>query len=288
MPGLRYRVHGALRIPSFTRAAARNLGLLDGASDGDSEDDEVRAPDGEEFLLVELGVWAAELMPPDLPEVDVRREAVALDGSSTALGEEPMPLGGTLRVVLTVPDDAGAESPQLEVTCGDVAQRLNLEDGTRVSSDLEHWYSHWFQAVPAPRWIERTDERVGEGTVLCGAVTSIAVVPALPDGTWPVPGTVLLGIGITAPPPTTGTTAHCAVSMLLPGGDEAPVLGEASWEELTAPNTSARLWCEVPHDAGELTVRLALGLTTAEGEQIDLGTEDVPVTLTAIARPATD
>src|SRR5690606_9165806 len=182
VPGLRYRVHGALRIPSFTRAAARNLGLLDGASDGDSEDDEVRAPDGEEFLLVELGVWAAELMPPDLPEVDVRREAVALDGSSTALGEEPMPLGGTLRVVLTVPDDAGAEPPQLEVTCGDVAQRLNLEDGTRVSSDLEHWYSHWFQAVPAPRWIERTDERVGEGTVLCGAVTSIAVVPALPDG----------------------------------------------------------------------------------------------------------
>lgn len=66
------------------------------------------------------------------------------------------------------------------------------------------------------------------------------------------------------------------------------MLGEASWEELTALNTSARRWCEVPHDAGELTVRLALGLTTAEGEQIDLGTEDVPVTLTAIARPATD
>lgn len=182
VPGLRYRVHGALRIPSFTRAAARNLGLLDGASDGDSEDDEVRAPEGEELLLVELGVGAAARMPPDLPEVDVRREAVALDGSSTALGEEPMPLGGTLRLILTVPDDAGAESPQLEVTCGDVAQRLNLEDGTRVSSDLEHWCSHWFRAVPAPRWIEQTDERVGGGLCSAGLSLRSRPFPLCPTG----------------------------------------------------------------------------------------------------------
>lgn len=294
VPGLRYRVHGALRVSSLPQSAAGPLGLLGAASDGDSAsgdgsmDDEVRAPEGEEFLLVELRVGAAALMPPTLPDVDVRREAVVLGGSSTALGEEPVPLGGTLRLVLTVPEDAGAEPAILEVTCGDVAQRLSLEDGTRVSSDLEHWYSHWYQAVPEPRWIERADARAGEGTVLCGAVTSIAAVPALPDGTWPSPGTVLLGIGITAPAPPTGTTARCTVSMLLPGGDEAPVLGEASWEELIAAKAGARLWCEVPHDAGGASVRIALAVTTAEGEEIDLGTEDVAVTLTAVERPATD
>lgn len=291
VPGLRYRVHGALRVSSLPQSAAGPLGLLGAASDGDSAsgdgsmDDEVRAPEGEEFLLVELRVGAAALMPPTLPDVDVRREAVVLGGSSTALGEEPVPLGGTLRLVLTVPEDAGAEPAILEVTCGDVAQRLSLEDGTRVSSDLEHWYSHWYQAVPEPRWIERADARAGEGTVLCGAVTSIAAVPALPDGTWPSPGTVLLGIGITAPAPPTGTTARCTVSMLLPGGDEAPVLGEASWEELIAAKAGARLWCEVPHDAGGASVRIALAVTTAEGEEIDLGEEEIPVVLQAIGRP---
>ena len=76
--------------------------------------------------------------------------------------------------------------------------------------------------------------------------------------------------------------------MLLPGGDEAPVLGEASWEELIAAKAGARLWCEVPHDAGGASVRIALAVTTAEGEEIDLGTEDVAVTLTAVERPATD
>lgn len=291
VPGLRYRVHGALRVSSLPQSAAGPLGLLGAASDGDSAsgdgsmDDEVRAPEGEEFLLVELRVGAAALMPPTLPDVDVRREAFVLGGSSTALGEEPVPLGGTLRLVLTVPEDAGAEPAILEVTCGDVAQRLSLEDGTRVSSDLEHWYSHWYQAVPEPRWIERADARAGEGTVLCGAVTSIAAVPALPDGTWPSPGTVLLGIGITAPAPPTGTTARCTVSMLLPGGDEAPVLGEASWEELIAAKAGARLWCEVPHDAGGASVRIALAVTTAEGEEIDLGEEEIPVVLQAIGRP---
>ena len=293
LPGLCYRVRGALRVPSLRRSAAGTLGLLNAASDGGGAsgegskdgEGEVRAPAGEEFLLVELRVGAAALMPPDLPDVDVRQEAVVLDGSRTTLGEEPVPPGGTLRLVLTVPEDAGSEPALLEVACGDVTQRLSLEDGSRVSSDLEQWYSHWYQAVPEPHWIERADARAGEGTVLCGAVTSIAAVPALPDGTWPAPGTVLLGVGITAPAPPTRTTARCTVSVLLPGGETAPVLAEASWEELTAPKTDSRLWCEVPHDAGEVSVRIALALTTAEGEEIDLGQEEIPVVLQEIGRP---
>lgn len=288
LPGLRYRVQRALRLPSLPRAAAETLGLLVGASDGAPEDgeDEVGAPDGEEFLLAELQVGTPALMPPDLPEVDVRREAVVLGGTSAALGEEPVPPGGVLRLLLTVPTDAGAEPALLEVTCGDVAQRLSLEDGSRVSSDLEHWYAHWYQAVPEPRWIERTDERLGEGTVLSAGVTSIAAVPALPDGTWPAPGTVLLGVGITAPAPLEGTTSRCAVSVLLPGGEAAPVRGEASWAELTASRTDARLWCEVPHDAEAVSVRIELAVTTAEGEEVDLGPEDVAAALTAVERPA--
>lgn len=292
LPGLRYRVQRALRLPSLPRAAAATLGLPGGTSDGESEDGasedgegEVHAPEGEEFLLAELQVWTPALMSPDLPEVDVRREAVVLGGRSTALGEEPVPPGAFLRLLLTVPTDAGAEPALLEVTCGDVAQRLNLENGSRVSSDLEHWYTHWYQAVPEPRWIERADERAGSGTVLSAGVTSSAVAPALPDGTWPAPGTVLLGIGITAPNPPDGVTPRCAVSVLLPGGEAAPVRGEASWKDLTAPTTGARLWCEVPHDAEAVSVRIDFAVTTAEGEEIDLGEEEIPVVLQAIERP---
>jgi hypothetical protein len=73
--------------------------------------------------------------------------------------------------------------------------------------------------------------------------------------------------------------------VLLPGGEAAPVRGEASWKDFTAPTTGARLWCEVPHDAEAVSVRIDFAVTTSEGEEIDLGEEEIPVVLQAIERP---
>lgn len=281
IPGLRYRVSGARITPSLPWSEAEELGFLpadarDQEADGDQE---VPAPPGEVYLLAELVVDAPAIFSPHLPEVDVHGDRLVIGGEPGEPWPRPMTSGSRVCIALTVPEDPDPEAAMIEVRCEDVAQRLSLVDGSRIASDLEHWYGQWYQASPAQVWWERRDEARGGALLMAGAVDSISVHPALGDSTWPSPGNILLGVELAVLPPPEGLTPLPDLALVLPDGAEARPRGATAAEALEEPEHPLRIWFEVPHEVEEATLRLALGVRDADGQETPLGTEEVPVTI---------
>lgn len=290
VPGFRYRVAGTRILPSLPRSLAVPLGFLDDnpageKADADDEaDDEVLAPTGEVFLVAELVTAGALVLPPLLPDIDVRSERIIVGGEPEEPRSTPMELGGTLHVALTVPEDPGPESVMLEVTCGDIVQRLSLVDGSRISSDMEHWYRQSVRATPEQIWWERHDERAGGELVLGGAVRAVQVQAALPDGTWPSPGQVMLGVELAVLPAPAGITPLYDLALLLPDGEETPLRGAPANEALAVPEHASPVWFEAPHDLETATIRVSLAARSADGEERDMGAEEIPLSLTRTER----
>ena len=286
VPGIRYRVARSQMLPSLPRSIARRLGFLgEEASDGKADgDEEVLAPTGEVFLFAEVVTESAVLLDQNLPTEDARGERLLLDGRPGGARSGPLQIGGTLSGALTVPEDPAPEAAALEVTCGDVTQTLSLVEGSRLSSDMEHWYAQWYRATAELSWWERVVQRAGNGPALAGAVSSVRVVPALLDGTWPQPGAMLLGIELAVLPAPVGTTAQYDLALILPDGAEAALRGAPVGEALADPGHPRSVWFEVPADLESAVARLSLGLRTADGEELDLGAEEIPVVIAAVER----
>lgn len=281
--GRRYRVVASSLQPTLARHLAESLGFLEADPEADG-DQEVLAPEGEVFLLAELHVEGSRVLAGHLPQRDVHSDRLVLGGEAGEPWPRPMEVGGRARIALTVPEDPGPEAAMLEVTCEEISQRLSLVDGSRISSDLEHWYDSWYQAVPEQIWWERFDEVGDAGLTMAGAVRSVDVQPGLVDGTWPGPGKILLGVDLTVLPTPEGIEALYELVLLLPDGTEATRRGRTAQEALVNPDHPAAVWFEVPHDVDAVTARLTLGTRAAGGAETSLGTEDIPVRIRAVER----
>lgn len=284
--GCRYRVAESRLQPALPRSLAEALGFLDVDPDASrsDRDEEVLAPEGEVFLFALVIVESPTVFSSNLPEQAVHSDRLVIGGETGEPWPRPMELGSRVRIALTVPEDPGPEAATLEVTCEEIVQRLSLVDGTRVSSDLEHWYRQWYQAVPEQVWWERHDEAAAAGPVMAGAVRAVDVRPGLDDGTWPGLGQVMVGVELAVVETPESITPLYDLALVLPDGTEATRRGRSADEALAVPDHPANVWFEVPHDANAVTARLTLGMRSADGDETSLGTEEIPVEIRPVER----
>lgn len=286
LPGARYRVLASALVDELDAEVARQLGL---PAPADVDGERTLPASGEAFLIATVGAGDARTMsttsPPAAPVVD----RVLLSGTEvpTAVGpltapRDNLPERMTKTIVASVPADIAAQDAVLEVGAGDVAQRLSLVDGTRVHSDIEHWYRDEVE-VSAQRvsWERYAEEHVPEGPVLAGCVLGGTVQPTHSDGTWPAADHVVLGVEVVGMRPLPSTREVSTMVLQLPDGSEAAADGDPG--EALATQGAVRARFDVPADLESATVRIALRLDIGD-EVVEHGTEEVVLQIARSAR----
>lgn len=284
LPGVRYLVQELGTTPTLSRTEA--VRLFTETPEETGEDSLVHAAEGEVFLLVHLVSMPPIFLPLAAPEGEERTERFLIGDAELDHDLDPMRgLGnGSRFIVASVPEGAGPEDTRLEVTGSGATQVLSLLDGSRLESPFEHLYAQSFTAEPSPIWWERRDAAVVEnGPVLAGTVLGVQSPAVRADGTWPEPGNLLLGVHLSTIAPDAGVTETSTLTMLLPDGAEVSAHGDPAEAFAVPPpgQEGARqlAWFEVPHAAETVTLEVHLTATTEAGE-LDLGVEEVPVTIT--------
>lgn len=270
---------GRLVVTGAERRAALEPQDAVSLSDGVEEPPEpVSAPDGEEFLLVELDVedvqWRlAESIPPPRTRFVLRRG----DGEVTT----PVAANGLVGTwLLRVAADPAPEDAVLEVVEFGRTQRLSLVDGSLVHTDVPHLYGRsrlvgedWpgggiaLEGEQAPEAVGQSaeDERGDRDSVALQALSARDLPMSRARG-WAADGERLLRLEIDTWHRVTRRDDF--VSVLLPvdlsrsvlrlpdGGEREPVRLEDSrhlpeWRELGG---TVVLWFSVPVDTSDAEV----------------------------------
>lgn len=271
LPGVRYEVYGTNTEEFMTREMARKIGLP--VPDGDDLD-KVLPARGEVFFVSILSSSKVHHMPSWQVTGEVT-ERVLVDGIE--IESPPQKLAQSapeglldLVVVASVPEgELDPEHLVFESTLGEVTQRLSLVDGSRLSSDVEHVYGPHTTLTVADNWWEYTGKDLSER--LAGFLLAGRVVPALPDGTWAAPGTMLVSL-LVSNLPLVGDPETSTVTLVLPDGSEAPASGDHSLV-FEAVEGGGEAWFEVPLDTESATARVDL---STDGTV--LATEEIAVT----------
>lgn len=270
-------------IPVF---ALNSLGL-ERPDDLEADVEEVAPAEGEIFLRAELVAEAPSLMPEATGRAQMLQHLTleVLVGGTTVERIPVSDLTGADAAVqppsllLSVPEDAGAEDVVLALIWQGATQRLSLLDGARLPSEVDVLYTEPLAAEVEDNWWEREDDRFPEEPATAGYVGPVVLEPVAPDWTWAEPGTAFLGVRAQLFT-TVGRREETVEAVLLADGTSIEPWGDGppSGRDLAEEPT----WFEVPREAGALTVRMRLAAAMGDGEPTDLGTEDVAVTISEV------
>lgn len=270
-------------IPVF---ALNSLGL-ERPDDLEADVEEVAPAEGEIFLRAELVAEAPSLMPEATGRTQMLQHLTleVLVGGTTVERIPVSDLTGADAAVqppsllLSAPEDAGAEDVVLALVWQGVTQRLSLLDGARLPSEVDVLYTEPLAAEVEDNWWEREDDRFPEEPATAGYVGPVVLEPVAPDWTWAEPGTAFLGVRAQLFT-TVGRREETVEAVLLADGTSIEPWGDGppSGRDLAEEPT----WFEVPREAGALTVRMRLAAAMGDGEPTDLGTEDVAVTISEV------
>lgn len=279
VPGARCRVVSAQRLSALPVASLASLGL-DRPEDLEQGTEEVAPATGEVFLHAVLSAEPPVLLPaPDAPSPAAIEVRVA--GSPVA----SIPLADLVPhnahtpphgLTLSVAEDVAAEDVVLNLEWDGVDQQLSLVDGTRLPSEADVLYTEPLTAEVEDNWWEREDPGDPHRRALGGYVGPVELRDVAPDLTWAEPGTAFLGVRAQSLGPGGRWEGTLDAVTLADGTEIAP------WGEQTPAGpdlAEVPTWFEVPREAGALIVRLQVSAENAEGDPVDLGTEDVTVTI---------
>ncbi|MGY5765192.1 hypothetical protein ACXET9_08325 [Brachybacterium sp. DNPG3] len=282
LPGMRCRVESSVLLDSLPRRVGAELGL---PAPSLATSETWFPADGEKYLIALVVAQGARTMALEWPEGADYTDRAVIGGTEveSVLGPlrpytaDPLQDRGARTIVASVPADLAAADAIIEIADGDMLQSLSLLDGTRVASDIESWYAQAATAAPERRAWERDDDRLAGGPLLAGCVADVEVSPVRADGTWPADGRVVLGVALAVLVPLPGAVETSTFALVLPDGSEAEPDGDPS--AAFASQGGTRIRFEVPGDLDAATVRLALS-AEIDGEPVDLGTEEIAVTIT--------
>lgn len=282
VPGARCRVVAVQRLSALPVASLVPLGL-DRPEDLAQETEEVAPATGEVFLHALLSAEPPALLPSTEAQSPATIQ-VRVAGSSVA----SIPLVDLVPhnahtpphgLLLSVAEDLTPEDVVVELEWDGAVQRLSLLDGSRLASEVDVVYTEPFTAAVEDNWWEREDPGEPHRRVLGGYVGPVELRDVTPDLTWAEPGTAYLGVRAQSLGPG-GRWEGTLDAVILADGTEIAPSGESlpSGRDLAEVPT----WFEVPREAGALTVRLQVTSEDAEWEPVDLGTEDVTVTISEV------
>lgn len=285
-PGARCRLVTVQKLSVIPVHALGVLGL-DQPEDLEADVEEVAPAEGEIFLRAELVAEAPSLMPEATGRAQMLQHLTleVLVGGTTVERIPVTDLAGVdaamhpLSLLLSVPEDAGAEDVVLELVWEGVTQRLSLLDGARLPSEVDVLYTEPLAAEVEDNWWEREDDRFPEEPATAGYVGPVVLEPVAPDWSWAEPGTAFLGVRAQLFT-TAGRREEAVETVLLADGTSIEPWGDGppSGRDLAEEPT----WFQVPREAGALTVRMRLAAAIGQEEVVDLGTEDVAVTISEV------
>lgn len=282
LPGVRYEVTACGTTPTLDAALAKRCGLPD-PSDADSE--QVRAADGETFLLATVRATAPRIMPRDFLEKAPYTERILVGGTvhsvrAGTLRTDGVGLGPTLTIAVSVPEGAAEDHVAFEVVSGGHAQRLSLATGKRLESDLDMIYAGMPTARAEANWWQRTLEGDEHRPTIAGFLLGAEMTPVLTDGTWPATGHLLLGMVVSTLPPGADARETSTIELVLPDGSTAETQRDPSRAFSMDRHRRDAAWFEVPADARSATARVHLSVKTPDGKDHDLGTEKIALEIT--------
>lgn len=282
VPGARCRVVAVQRLSALPVASLVPLGL-DRPEDLAQETEEVAPATGEVFLHALLSAEPPALLPSP-QTVGPAAIDILVAGSSVA----SIPLVDLVPhnahtpphgLLLSVAEDLAPEDVVMELEWDGVVQRLSLLDGSRLASEVDAVYTEPLTAEVEDNWWEREDPGDPHGRALGGYVGPVELRDVAPDLTWAEPGTAYLGVHAQSLGPG-GRWEGTLEAVTLADGTEIAPIGErlpSGYDMAEAPT-----WFEVPREAGALTVRLQVISEDSEWEPVDLGAEDVTVTISEV------
>lgn len=279
------RTHQAEAVPADLAEQILPENLAGEADAGEAT--EVSAAEGEKLVFAVVRADDPRWEPVDA-QLDGGEEtttAVRVSGNEVSELQLSLSAGDQTTLVISVPEELGAEEVVLETRSADASQEISLIDGARTSSDVEHIYARpteveidddasWSQDVETRRGVITHSGQANEGVIS----------PMVPSFGWANPGNVFLGLNLSTRELEFPHIDNTTIRLQLADGSTVQPQAEPSGPDGPFSSTA---WFQLPADAQEATAEVTVE-TQLGGDHHEAAVVEIPLTFTGDAEDDQD